>query len=80
MLDWSDKLLDQVEATLERAGWLGKTADAVLNRLLSHDTAQASCIQCGCDDCWLMWGQWCWNESTRRCEPKGGPCSPPGPC
>ncbi len=50
MLNWSDKLLDRVETALDRSGWLGKTADAVLAQLLPNDTAQAGCFQCACRD------------------------------
>jgi hypothetical protein len=77
MLNWSDKLLDRVETALDRSGWLGKTADAVLDRLLPHDAAQASCDQCGCRDCWNNTGQYCW--VNQRCVFFGGSCVP-GPC
>ena len=77
MLNWSDKLLDRVEAALDHVGWLGKTADAVLARLLPNDAASA-CIPCGCDDCTIGWGLWCWEND--RCEPRGGPCADYTPC
>ncbi len=80
MLNWSDKLLDRVETALDRSGWLGKTADAVLARLLPHDTAQASCVACWCDTCdppW--WGVWCL-DAQGNCVYDGGPCPDRTPC
>jgi hypothetical protein len=74
MLNWSDKLLDRVETALDRSGWLGKTADAVLAQLLPNDTAQAGCFQCACRDCVNWVGQYCWDPETERCEFKGGSC------
>lgn len=79
MLNWSDKLLDRVEATLDRSGWLGKTADAVLARLLPHGMAHASCDPCWCDTCdppW--WGVYCWVDG--QCVYDGGPCPDRTPC
>jgi hypothetical protein len=80
MLNWSDKLLDRVETALDRSGWLGKTADAVLDRLLPHDAASA-CIPCHCDDCHNHVGLWCL-DSADRCtiHHPTTPCPPNTPC
>jgi hypothetical protein len=80
MLNWSDKLLDRVEAALDGSGWLGKTADALLARLLPHDIVQAGCTPCGCDDCVHGWGLRCYNWQENFCEPVGGPCADYTPC
>jgi hypothetical protein len=79
MLNWSDKLLDRVETALDHAGWLGKTADTLLSRFMPHDTAQAGCIQCHCEDCLNWKRRWCYYDGI-GCIYDGGDCSPPGPC
>ena len=82
MLNWSDKLLDRVETALDRSGWLGKTADAVLARLLPNETALASdCTPCWCVSCTTQIGYWCAPEPGQGCTeyrhelcPSGIPC------
>lgn len=82
MLNWSDKLLDGVEAALARSGWLAAVADAVLAQLLPHDTAQASCEPCWCTTCFPpWWGYICRDPQTGACTmyvdaqcPDGIPC------
>ena len=81
MLNWSDKLLDRVEAALDHSGWLGKTADAVLDRLLPNEAALASdCMPCWCVSCVTSIGYWCAYPgqgcTTYRHElcPSGIPC------
>jgi hypothetical protein len=82
MLNWSDKLLDRVEAALDHAGWLGKTADAVLARLLPNDLAQASCTPCWCRSCDPpSWGYYCTPSGGAPCSQfVSGPCPDGMPC
>lgn len=80
MFNWSDKLLNRVEAALDHSGWLVKMTDAVLTQFLPHDKAYAWCTQCGCDNCSTWQGKWCWFGPSVGCVRVGGPCSPPGPC